>query len=1628
VQAAAAGSNSHGSSKNGSTYNGNSSSSSHADSAALGTQQLTGSEIMKHLKAASSWQELQQLVQQHSQQLNWRHSSALITHLAQLTKRQQQQVEKQQQRQWRRQQQQQQCAAHLQQQVMMHPQAGEQQQQQQHLGGESVQESPEQPGTSNRSNTSSRCNSSSSSAALHDPGLQLFVASIMPLMDSHMQQYDVRGLANTVWALARLQPAAIQQPSRAWLERFCATSQPLLHQFDAQQLSNALWGLLQLQHTPPDAWLQSWFAAFAAALHDSSSSSSVSLQALSSAVWCVTQLQNSSSSSSRPPPDWLDQVLLAAATGLQEAARNDSSSSGSSSQAVSNLLWSCAQLQHAPPRQLLDAVQAWLQQLAAAPALPLQQLSNQSLANSLWAVAKLAQLQQQQVQGISAAAALHGSVSSDGSESQCTEEHSSSDRDSMGSMGAGSRARSSTSVEAAALLQQCGDLVLQLTLPRLQLLNGQHLSNMVWAAGALQLQPSRSWLLGVQQLLQANAASYQDQQVANILWGLSRLVQQQVQQQQQVLLQGAVQQLLAVQQQQLPGYSSQALSSSLLSVARLGLRVPEPCLQAWLKEVARRNYLSAAGGQSMTDSCCALAMVRRHEEAAAAAAAAKQASGTGSSSRNSSSVSGRGVMQLRSITSSSSSRASLSFGFQHSFDSEWLTGFCTASGSRLGSFSGDQLAGLGWAMAALWFRPPVPWLLSWHAALAGKAASMSGEAASKALWALQRLPSGPQGASKEAAAAQLVAAAVAAAAAADAPGAGRSGIAPHSLAVAACCTAALGRSSSSAVQARSAVQQLLQAMPRLLGSCSSQQLLMVLSAAAAVQAPLPPLLMPAVLQRLQQLAQQRRLDSRGAATAVAAVARLSAAVASSSSTAEQPQHQQQQQRRRRFRPPEQWTSSMLQQFSLQLAGPSDLSYMLWALAALGYSPGRAWLQSWTQHSQQQLQGFTPTQLASSAWGFTVLRYRPNPSWLAAWVQGAGLQAAAATPGELALTLYAAAALRCEVGRAWLQQAALLTAGSIRRWSLRDLAMGLWGLARLGVRAVADAELLEVLLGHMVAATAAGGLQQLSPHHQLQLLQAAVLLRQPTATEAAQGCERPLPATSAAQQQQYSKSAVRRMRWRAKTAAEQAAAAADAARVALQQQQQQQRLLAQLQHSPGSSAAPSAAAVQDALATWEEAAAGAAVAASAAQYATTGRSPDAVGLPVEQAWLLLWCKASLQQMRRWQPSMAAAVLSAAAALGGASPPPAAWQQQVLQQVVRQARRRRLLQKDADVITRALQVLRSPLLGQWLSHVQGSSQPADAAAAAAGEQEQVMQQQQLLRVVQRPQRRYNASAVSRVQYPRQLSGSALLQLRRQHRTVRLTGWWKRQQQLQQQRLLQRQWRSAAAAEGARSVWRPAPPINGHLGSYPATPGSSSMSNVGSPGSSVDGATVPVPSSLVSSPSPGSSVGSNIGPSLEGRKLSSSMLVQRPVRYSQADGGSGGSSSNDGSSDSSSSSSSSGDSPSAAAGKGLDGVAAGSVDDVSTAAAAAQPRPDSNSSSEGLEIGQAASAAASNVVASSSVRLNGVSAAVVQPVWSSFGVAAPGFNAASATPGVAAARVVEGHLPGGKQQHLSWACRAD
>ncbi|KAF8068403.1 hypothetical protein HT031_002092 [Scenedesmus sp. PABB004] len=1478
--------------------------------------QLSGAAIMRQLKAARDWRELEQLVQAHGAVLTWRHSSALLTHLAQLTARH--------------------GGARA-------PAPGAQEQQQ-HQQQHQQQQPRRQPWPDGGSSGDAR--------------LAQFVAGVLPLVDGHLASYDARGLANTLWALARLQAVA-GPPGRPWLARFFAASEPLLPAFDGQQLANALWALAQLQQSPPAPWLAGWQRALAAQLAAAGGGGPrVELQALSSAMWSATLLA-AGSSQAAPAAALVDQLLAAAAAQLP-------GSGGGSGQAVANLLWSCAQLEHCPQPGVLAAVQAWLTALAAEGPQAQRQVSDQALANMLWALGKLhkqQQLQQQQQQrGASRGEVEDGSPDQERRDSGSHASTSSSRTDA-----AASRVGEAHPDGVAFLLRGCGQLLLDASTDRLGSLSWRHVSNAAWAAGALQLQPRRRWVAQLGTRLQGQAAQLSDQQVANVAWGLSQLPAASSGNGGHAAPRAALERLLDAQQARLGGFGSQALSSTLLSAARLGCRLPEPLLQAWLRELACRNFLAAAGGRAATDACAALALMRRAEEAAAAAAATgAPGAGLGAGLRR------RGA------------------GFQHSFDSEWLAGFCAATGPRLAGFGADQLAGVGWAMAALRFRPPLPWLLAWQAALVDRARGMSGEAASKALWALRSLAAGPGGDGKAAAAASLAAAAVAAAAA--------SGCSAHSLAVSASCIAAGAAEGASASSARprggggaaagaggkpgaagpspvDAVQQLLRAAPPVLGSCSGQQLQMLLSAAAAVDAPLPASVLRPVLARVQQLAVARQLDGPAAARILAAVARLCAAAPLHGRGGEEEQQQQQ-----RVRPSRAWLRGVLDACHLAHAGPVELTKLLWALAALDSHPGRPWLRRWVRHSQARLPAFGPGQLASAGWALAVLNHRPGAAWRGAWVQAAGLQAAAAAPAQLALVLYAAAVLGCEPPRAWLADAAAAAAGGIGRWRLRDMCAGLWGAARLGLRAVADGELLEVLVSRMTAASSVDALAALSPHQQLQLLQAAVLLRAPAADDAEARDALAAAAGPAARRAALpSASAVRRMRWRARAAAERAGAAGAAAMAAAREQQQlaaelqqQRRQLHDGAEPPAASAAAlaaAAAATQERVAAWEAAVGEAAAAAAAVVAATTGRSPDAVGLPLDGAWLRAWCRASLAQLHAWPPSVAAGALAAFAALG--VQPPLAWQQQVLAQVARRSARRGLARPDGEAITHALALLQSPLLAQWSAARRVTYAPGRAAPAPAAGPLERRRAAPWLKGPGGAGQGGNGGA----RYPQQLGSHGLLALRRQQRAVRLAGWWRRQQQLQQQRraaaqqaAVQRQWRGVAAADAARAVWQ-----------------RSGGTSLASPATSVDGA-APLP--WGAAPPPGARLsrsaagvdgpGSGAGAPLPGRAArrewlpGGAVLAQRPVRQVPAPP------------------------PGGAAGSAKHGSGAGESD-----APAAAPPPSNGAS--------AADAPAAAVVLSAD-------AAVVTAVWRGL----PQERA-----GVAEGRRADG-AP--RQQRLSWACQAE
>lgn len=552
-----------------------------------------------------------------------------------------------------------------------------------------------------------------------------------------------------------------------------------------------------------------------------------------------------------------------------------------------------------------------------------------------------------------------------------------------------------------------------------------------------------------------------------------------------------------------------------------------------------------------------------------------------------------------------------------------------------------------------------------------------------------------------------------------------------------------------------------------------------------------------------------------------------------------------------------WLQQSVPQLQLAGAKPAYLSATLWALGVLCFHPGRSWLDAWAQHSMPILQTMQAQQLASCGWALTVLRYRPAPQWLACWSQAVAQHAAsgAVQPRTLALLLYCSATLCCPVNTSWLRSVGVLAARQSESWAVADVADGLWGLGQLGLRAVAEEEVIELLLGRLVEATTAQGqLQRLGPHRQLQVLQAAALLgpgpdrvqhqlqRQQQRVKRMRQGQRRLKLEQRLKTKR--KRLLRWFSWRAWSSAAAARAAAAAAGV------QQQAPGSSGSFSDSSSSSSSSSGGGGVSRRTVAAMVGkAAVVAGKYVQIKTGRDPAAAagaGI-LKPAWFEYWCRCSLRQLQQWRPQQVAAALAAFAALG--LQPPLQWQEEMLGHVVQQGRPS--LQTGA-ALQDALVALDSPLVGTWQGQVAVQYIPRQPSAASGAASAGAIKQQQAGLSPQLQQQQQglasSAGAGSQPSYPHHLRGNALRRLQRKQHMMRLVGWWRQQQLMQQQYAQQRQqeqqqqelWRAAAAAAGVGSYSSPNSTASSPFSSYSSPTGSlSSVSNAVTPSSSVDGA---------------------------------------------------------------------------------------------------------------------------------------------------------------------------------------------
>ncbi|GLI59944.1 hypothetical protein VaNZ11_001996 [Volvox africanus] len=153
-----------------------------------------------------------------------------------------------------------------------------------------------------------------------------------------------------------------------------------------------------------------------------------------------------------------------------------------------------------------------------------------------------------------------------------------------------------------------------------------------------------------------------------------------------------------------------------------------------------------------------------------------------------------------------------------------------------------------------------------------------------------------------------------------------------------------------------------------------------------------------------------------------------------------------------YKPPDSWVADVAAS-SLQLM-PScssyDLSIITWALLRLGFVPNRDWLAGFLSASFCQLPSASPEHAARILWGLAKVGLTPPTDWMRHWLSMAYVRLLEADPTSLTTMMWALAKLGVRPSRKWVELL-LISAWEqpLRAFSPPDLVMLLWGLARCG---------------------------------------------------------------------------------------------------------------------------------------------------------------------------------------------------------------------------------------------------------------------------------------------------------------------------------------------------------------------------------------------------------------------------------------------------------------------------------------------------------------------------------------------------------------------------------------------------
>jgi hypothetical protein len=298
---------------------------------------------------------------------------------------------------------------------------------------------------------------------------------------------------------------------------------------------------------------------------------------------------------------------------------------------------------------------------------------------------------------------------------------------------------SSSSNFSTATLQQ----LQQLAAVQLPAMQSRHVSSILWASAALNLNPPEPWTLGfmdtAQQLFQQGTAP---QGFANILWALANLRVNPS----QAWMGG----FFTASQQQLGNFQAQELSSMLWAMASLGVQPPAVWLTAFA--TASTAKMATCSAQALSNMLWAVAklglvMPEPWMDAVAYAAQMRAADFTPLGLSNllwaAAKVHGKQQQQRRRLGMGSADPLAMSSSSSSSSSSgdgaSWLQPLLAAALPQLPQYNAHCLSNIVWSLAVLEYHGSPAFVAAAAQQLMRKADKLSAAGAASAVWGLTRL-------------------------------------------------------------------------------------------------------------------------------------------------------------------------------------------------------------------------------------------------------------------------------------------------------------------------------------------------------------------------------------------------------------------------------------------------------------------------------------------------------------------------------------------------------------------------------------------------------------------------------------------------------------------------------------------------------------------------------------------------------------------------------------------------------------------------------------------------------------------------------------------------------------------------